>query len=173
MLRLAGGQVESLFDELLPVEVRELPAELAVPDWLHLRRFCLLPLTARVPEESTVRKLVRRLGPGTVNELTRLVIGKAQREARFRARAVRIDATVVQADVRSPSEAVLASRARALAREGRRLAGRLRRPSRRVVDRSRQVGRTVRAISTTLARRTGRRTEEVVARNAKAGRALG
>src|SRR6266498_660208 len=139
MLRLAGEQVESLFDELLPVEVRELPAELAVLDrlladprllapiertwertarghgrptipmgsfvrlmvvkqrtgWgyetlvrevsdsLHLRRFCLLPLTARVPEESTVRKLVRRLGPEVVAELTRVVIGKACREARF------------------------------------------------------------------------------------------
>jgi hypothetical protein len=34
MLRLAGEQVESLFDELLPVEVRELPAELAVLDRL-------------------------------------------------------------------------------------------------------------------------------------------
>jgi hypothetical protein len=34
MLRLAGGQVELLFDELLPVEVRELPAELAVLDRL-------------------------------------------------------------------------------------------------------------------------------------------
>ena len=44
-------------------------------DSLHLRRFCLLPLTARVPDESTVRKLVRRLGPETVNELTRVVIG--------------------------------------------------------------------------------------------------
>ena len=29
MLRLSGGQVESLFDEVLPVEVRELPADLA------------------------------------------------------------------------------------------------------------------------------------------------
>jgi transposase, IS5 family len=160
MLRLAGGQVESLLDELLPVEVRELPAELAaldrlladprllapitqawaqtardhgrptipmgslvrlmvikqrtgwgyqtlvreVSDSLHLRRFCLLPLTARVPEESTVRKLVRRLGPATVNELTRVVIGKAQREARFVACAVRIDATVVEADIRYPTD---------------------------------------------------------------------
>jgi hypothetical protein len=34
MLRLAGDQVESLFDELLPVEVREVPAELAVLDRL-------------------------------------------------------------------------------------------------------------------------------------------
>jgi IS5 family transposase len=34
MLRLAGDQVESLFDELLLAEVRELPAELAVLDRL-------------------------------------------------------------------------------------------------------------------------------------------
>ena len=109
MLWLAGAQVESLLDELLPVEVQELPAELAaldrlladprllapigqaweqtarrhglptipmasfvrlmvikqrtgrgyqtlvreVSDSLHLRRFCLLPLTQQVPEEST------------------------------------------------------------------------------------------------------------------------
>jgi IS5 family transposase len=229
MLRLAGGQVESLFDELLPVEVRELPAELAVLDrlladprllapieqawaqtarrhgrptipmgsfvrlmvvkqrtgWgyetlvqevsdsLHLRRFCLIPLTRRVPDESTVRKLVRRLGPAAVDELTRAVIGKAQRETRFRARAVRIDSTVVEADICYPTDGVLALQgARALAREGRKLAGRLRGRAVRVVDRSRQIGKTVRAISKTLARRTGRRTEEVLALNAKAGRAL-
>ena len=206
MLRLAGGQVESLLDGLLPVEVRELPAELAVLDrlladprllapitqaweqtarghgrptipmasfvrlmvikqrtgWgyetlvrevsdsLHLRRFCLLPLTARVPDESTVRKLVRRLGPATVNELTRVVIGKAQREARFVARAVRIDAAVVEADIRYPTDGVLAWQgARALAREGRKLAGRLHDPTVRVVDRSRRIGKLVRAISKT------------------------
>jgi IS5 family transposase len=229
MLRLAGDQVESLLDELLPVEVRELPAELAVLDrlladprllapieqaweraarghgrptipmasfvrlmvikqrtgWgyetlvrevsdsLHLRRFCLLPLTARVPDESTVRKLVRRLGPATVNELTRVVIGKAQREARFVARAVRIDATVVEADIRYPTDGVLAWQgARALAREGRKLAGRLHGPTRRVVDRSRRIGKLVRAISKTLSRRTGQRVEEVLALNAKAGQAM-
>jgi len=42
----------------------------------------------------------------------------------------------------------------------------------RVVDRSRQIGKTVRMISRTLARRTGRRTDEVIALNAKAGRAM-
>jgi transposase, IS5 family len=229
MLRLAGGQVESLFDELLPVEVRELPADLAVLDrlladprllapieqawehaarghgrptipmgsfvrlmiikqrtgWgyetlvrevsdsLHLRRFCLLPLTQRVPEESTVRKLVRRLGPEVLAELTRVVIGKAQRETRFAARAVRIDATVVEADIRYPADGVLAWQgARALAREGRRLAGRLRSPTLRVVDRSRRIGKLVRTTSRTLARRTGQRTGEVLALNAQAGRAL-
>jgi IS5 family transposase len=229
MLRLTGGQVESLFDQLLPVEVRELPADLAtldrlladprllapieqawaqtarshgrptipmacfvrlmvikqrtgwgyqtlvreVSDSLHLRRFCLLPLTARVPEESTVRKLVRRLGPEVVNELTRVVIGKAQRETRFRARAVRIDSTVVEADIRYPTDAGLAWQgARALAREGRKLAGRLPSQTRRVVDRSRQLGRTVRAISRTLVRRTGQRRDDVMKLNAQAGRTL-
>jgi hypothetical protein len=34
MLRSAGDQVESLFDGLLPVEVREPPEELAVLDRL-------------------------------------------------------------------------------------------------------------------------------------------
>jgi transposase, IS5 family len=32
-----------------------------VSDSLHLRRFCLIALGARVPDESTVRKLTRRL----------------------------------------------------------------------------------------------------------------
>jgi IS5 family transposase len=144
-----------------------------VSDSLHLRRFCLLPLTQRVPDESTVRKLVRRLGSEVIAELTRAVIGKAQRETRFAARAVRIDSTVVEADIRYPSDGMLALQAaRALAREGRRLAGRLRSPSVRVVDRSRRIGKLVRAISRTLARRTGQRTGEVLALNAKAGRAL-
>jgi transposase, IS5 family len=229
MLRLAGDQVESLLDELLPVEVRELPAELAVLDrlladprllapiqqaweqtarghgrptipmgsfvrlmvikqrtgWgyetlvrevsdsLHLRRFCLLPLTQRVPDESTVRKLARRLGPDTVNQLTRVVIGKARREARFVARAVRIDATVVEADIRYPTDGGLAWQgARALAREGRKLAGRVPGQTVRVVDRSRQLGKTVRAISPTLARRTGQRRDEVMKLNTQAGQIL-
>jgi hypothetical protein len=49
-----------------------------------------------VPDESTVPKLVRRLGPEIIAELTRVVVGKAQRETRFRARVVRIDAAVIR-----------------------------------------------------------------------------
>jgi hypothetical protein len=45
-----------------------------------------------------------------------VVIGKAQRETRFAARAVRIDSTVVEADIRYPADGVLALQgARALA----------------------------------------------------------
>ena len=86
------------------------------------------------------------------------MIGKAQRETRFRARAVRIDSTVVEADVRYPTDSGLAADGvRTLAREGKRLAARVEGTRVRVRDRSRAVGKRLRAISRTLRRRTGRR----------------
>jgi transposase, IS5 family len=229
MLTLCGGQVECLWDEVLPIQARELPEDLArldavlsdplllgpiaatweqsardrgrpsismatfvrlmvikqrtgwgyetlvreVSDSLHLRRFCLIAIDQRVPEESTVRKLVRRLGAEVVRELTRVVISKAQRESRFRARAVRIDSTVVEADIRYPSDAMLALQgARALAREASKLAAMIKAKTPRVTDRSRSVGRAVRAISRTLARRTGQAKAGVMALNEHAGRLI-
>src|SRR6185437_4165744 len=85
---------------------RTLVAE--VSDSIHLRRFCRISLSERVPDESTIRKLTRRVGAETVNELTRMLIVEATRSRRFRARAVRIDSTVVAADVKYPTDAGLA-----------------------------------------------------------------
>src|SRR5271156_1554769 len=170
MLRLFAGQAECLWDVALPVEVRELPGDLAaldrllsdpgllrpiverfrqevlesgrsvvsdgrpaiagegfvrlmvlkaryrwgyrtlvaeVSDSIHLRRFCRISLSERVPDESTVRKLTRRLGPETVNEITRVLIVQATRSKRFRPRAVRIDSTVIEADVKYPTDSGL------------------------------------------------------------------
>lgn len=228
MLTLCGGQVECLWDEVLPVEVRELPDDLArldrvlsdrlllfpiaqawqesarergrpsvsmemfvrlmvvkqrtgwgyetlvreVSDSLHLRRFCLIAIDQRVPDESTIRKHARRLGPEVVAQITRMVIEKAQRETRFTGRAARIDSTVVEADIRYPSDAMLALQgARALAREGRKLQ-QLVAAKTRVRDRSRSIGKTVRAISKTLARRTGEAKAQVMALNEQAGRLI-
>jgi IS5 family transposase len=141
-----------------------------VSDSLHLRRFCLIALDMRVPDESTIRKLTRRLGHETVDEITRLVIAKAQRETRFIGRAVRVDSTVIEADIRYPSDAMLALQGtRALAREGRKLARMLKGATATVRDRSRSVGRTVRQISKTLARRTGEAKRQVIELNSKAG----
>jgi transposase, IS5 family len=144
-----------------------------VSDSLQLRRFCLIGIDQRVPCESTIRKLTRRLGPETVAELTRAVIEKALRERRFRARAVRIDSTVVEADVRYPSDANLCLQgARVLAGRGRRLAKRIGQAPTAIRDRSRAIGRRVRQISRTLARRTGQAKEAVIELNAEAGRLL-
>lgn len=144
-----------------------------VSDSLHLRRFCLIGITERVPCESTVRKLTRRLGAETVAELSRQVIAKAVRERHFRARAARIDSTVVEADMRYPSDGMLCLQgARALARQGRRLAERIGERGNAVRNRSRAVGRRLRQVSRTLARRTGQAREQVIALNAEAGRLL-
>jgi transposase, IS5 family len=212
VLCLVGEQVESLFDEALPIMVRELPGDLArldvllsdpvllepiaerweasavafgrptipmslfvrlmvvkqrsgwgyetlvreVSDSLHLRRFCGLSLTASVPHESTVRKLARRLGHEMIEEITRVLIEKAVRERRFVGRAVRVDSTVVEADVRWPSDAALALDAtRRLAREGARVGALLSSHGQRVQDRSRAAGRRLRLISRTAGRRLG------------------
>jgi len=236
MLTLHAPQAETLWDELLPIEARELPEDLAkidqllsdrellrpiaehwrrevietgravltdgrptiaiethvrlmvvkqrnqwgyetlvreVSDSIHLRRFCLIPLSERVPDESTVRKLTRRLGSETVAELTRALIDKATRERRFSARAARIDSTVVEADVRYPTDSGLAADGiRALAREARKLRPLAGRSASTVRDRSRAVGRRLRAISRTLPRRAGERKAEVLRLTGECGALL-
>jgi transposase, IS5 family len=236
MLTLLAGQPESLWDEALPIEVRELPEDLAaldglladpgllapivgrfrreviedrravlsdgrptiametyirlmvlkqryrwgyrslvaeVSDSIHLRRFCRISLSERVPDESTVRKLTRRIGSETVNELTRALIVEATRSKRFRARAVRIDSTVIEADVKFPTDAGLAAHGvRVLAREGNKLAKLVKEQRPRVRDRSRSMGRTLRGITRTIRRRSGEAKSEVLALTAKTGELL-
>lgn len=105
-------------------------------------------------------------------ELSRVVIGKAQRETRFRCRVVRIDSRVVEADVRYPTDSGLAADGvRVLAREGKRLAARAATAA-RVRDRSRAVGRRLRAISRSLRRRTGEAKVEVLALTGQTGQLL-
>lgn len=133
-----------------------------VSDSFHLRRFCLIPLTQSVPDESTVRKLTRRLGPEVVNELIRGSVRIAMRERHFRPRALRVDSTVVQADIRYPTDAGLAADAvRVLARIAREVLAAVPELGERVRDRSRSVGRRLRELGRTLKRRTGEAKAEV------------
>jgi transposase, IS5 family len=236
MLTLLAPQPESLWDESLPVEVKELPEDLAaldvllsdpelvwplverwqqefretgrlvltegrptialetyvrlmvlkqryrwgyrtlvaeVSDSIHLRRFCRISLSDRVPDESTVRKLTRRIGAETVAEMTRALIVKATREKRFRPRAVRIDSTVIDADVKYPTDAGLASSGvHVLAREGRKLAKLIGEKKARVRDRSRAMGHKLRTITRTVRRRSGEAKQEVLKLTGKTGELL-
>jgi len=150
---------------------RALVAE--VSDSIHLRRFCRISLSGRVPDESTVRKLTRRIGAETVSELTRALIVKATRERRFRPRAVRVDSTVVEADVRYPTDAGLASAGvKLLVREGRTLAALIEEKRSRVRDRPRSIGRRLRAVNLTIRRRSGEAKGEVLKLTEEAGALL-
>ena len=236
MLTLVAPQPESLWDESLPLEVKELPEDLAaldvlladpellwplvecwrqefqetgrlvltegrptialesyvrlmvlkaryrwgyrslvaeVSDSIHLRRFCRISLSERVPDESTVRKLTRRVGPETVNEITRVLIVAATRSKRFRPRAVRIDSTVIEADVKYPTDSGLAAHGvKVLAREGKKLARLVKEQKRRVRDRSRSMGRALRAVTRTIRRRSGEAKSEVLKLTAQTGELL-
>lgn len=216
MLVLSGGQCESLFDLGLPIEVGELPADLAaldvllddpgllapieaawaaghrdrgrpsiamdrlvrlmvvkarsggwgyetlvreVSDSLHLRRFCRIALCDRVPDESTIRKLVKRLGPGVIDEITMHVLRRATSAGtgrRFVVRAARIDSTVVESDIRYPTDLGLAQdAARMLAAEAKRTADLAGDGAPRVTDRCRSIGVKLRKLNRSIAGRTG------------------
>src|SRR5450755_3475054 len=236
VLTLVAEQPECLWDEALPIEVRELPDDLAaldrllanpallgpiverfqreviedrravltdgrptiametyvrlmvlkqryrwgyrplvgeVSDSIHLRRFCRISLSERVPDESTVRKLTRRVGADTVNDITRVLIVAATRSKRFRPRAVRIDSTVIEADVKYPTDAGLAAHGvKVLAREAKKLARLVKEQKRRVRDRSRSMGRTLRAVTRTIRRRSGEAKAEVLKLTAQTGELL-
>lgn len=226
MLRLQGARTATLWESLLPEDVRVLPADLAaldelladplllapfrahwereitagvhrlglaegrptipmetylrlmilkhrhgwgyeslvreVADSFHLRRFCLLDLVQAVPEESTVRKLTRRLGPEVTDELIRCVIDKAVRTRRFRARALRVDSTVTEADIRYPTDVGLAGDAvKMLARVAKRVRAAVPAATQKVRDRSRAVGKRAREIGRTLSKRTGQAKQAV------------
>ena len=185
MLTLWAAQAECLWDESLPVEVKELPADLAELDGVLGDPELMMVLLERwrqevvdtgravlsdgrptIAMETYVRLMVLKAGIGggtgcwwrrcrtrsicagsagsagragagrvdgpqvdprigaeTVNELDAIVDRDGMREKRFRPRAVRIDSTVVEADVRYPTDADLASHGvRVLAREGAKLA---------------------------------------------------
>jgi transposase, IS5 family len=93
-----------------------------------------------------------------VDEITRVVIGREVREKRFTARALRVDSTVVEADVRYPNDAALATDAtRVLAREAKKLIGLA------------GAGRRLRQISRSVARRTGEAKTTVLRLTGEAG----
>ena len=131
-----------------------------VSDSLHMRRFCRFGLWDRVPDESTIRKLVRRLGADVIEDICAQVIAAATSSRagarRFVVRAARIDSTVVESDIRYPTDLGLAQdAARALAREAATARGLVGAGAVRVQDRSRAIARRLRRVNRSVAARTG------------------
>jgi transposase, IS5 family len=197
---------ESLWEAVLPAELRELPAELAkvdtildddrflrpfrarltatigrptipiesylrlmylkhryglgyetlckeVADSFTWRRFCRIGIEGRVPDPSTLMKLTKRLGPELLEELNAELLALAVERKLLRSRRLRVDTTVVESDVRYPTDSGLSAHAVSrLTRLTRRLQQRGLAPRTRLRDRRRSVGKRVRRISAALAR---------------------
>ena len=134
-----------------------------VCDSVHLRRFCLIGLGDRMPDESTLRKLVIRLGADTVEQVVGVVISSSAEQTKFRARAIRIDSTVVEADIRYSTDAGLAADGIGLlARFAREVAGLAGERAPRVCDRSRRAHGRLRQLGRSLKRRTAEAKQEVL-----------
>jgi transposase, IS5 family len=192
---------ESLWEAVLPAELRELPAELGrvdavldddrflapfrtrltarigrptipietylrllylkhryglgsetlckeVADSFTWRRFCRVALDGRVPDPSTLMKLTKRLGPELCEELNAGLLSLAVERKVLRSRRLRVDTTVIEADIRRPTDSGLCAHAVSrLTRLARRIKGAGLAPRSRLRDRRRSVGKRVRAIS--------------------------
>jgi transposase, IS5 family len=192
---------ESLWEAVLPAELRELPAELAkvdaildhdrflapfrsrltatigrsaipvetylrlmylkhryglgyetlckeVADSFTWRRFCRIALGGRVPDPSTLMELTKRLGPGLLEELNAELLSVAVERKVLRSRRLRVDTTIVEADIRGPTDSGLCAHAVSrLTRLARRVQAAGLAPRSRLRDRRRSVGKRVRAIS--------------------------
>jgi len=119
-----------------------------VADSFTWRRFCRIALGGRVPDPSTLMKLTKRLGPGLLEELNAGLLSLAVERKLLRSRRLRVDTTVVEADIRSPTDSGLCAHAVSrLTRLAKRIKAAGLARDVRLRDRRRSVGKRVRAIS--------------------------
>jgi IS5 family transposase len=124
-----------------------------VADSFTWRRFCRIALDGRVPDPTTLMKLTKRFGPELVEELNAELLRLAVERRVLRSRRLRVDTTVVEADIRSPTDSGLCAHAVSrLTRLGKRIKAAGLAPTARLRDRRRSVGKRVRAISAAHAR---------------------
>src|ERR671931_208966 len=119
-----------------------------VSDSFTWRRFCRIALDGRVPDPTTLIKLTKRLGPEPLEELNGELLALAVERRVLRSRRLRVDTTLVEADIRSPTDSGLCAHAVSrLASLARRVKATGAASKARVRDRRRSVGKRVRAIS--------------------------
>ena len=133
-----------------------------VADSIGWRRFCRIPLDRPVPHPTTLVKLVRRAGPEVIEQLNAALLGKLADDRLLRGRKLRVDTTVVEADIDHPTDADLLEKAvRKLGGLVRRVKGRGAATRTGFRDRSRSAGRRLKQISRSLRRRTGQAPAEI------------
>jgi IS5 family transposase len=117
-----------------------------VADSISWRRFCRIGLDRPVPHPTTLVKLVRRAGPEVIQELNAALVEKLVGDRLLRARKLRVDTTVVEADIDYPTDADLLEHAvRKLGGLVHRIKGRGAASRTRFRDRGRAAGRRMQA----------------------------
>jgi transposase, IS5 family len=139
-----------------------------VSDSITWRRFCRIPLDGRVPHPTTLMKLTARCGEGAVAGLNGALWAKAAQAKLLRTARVRVDTTVIAANVVYPTDSgLLAKAVGKLVRTVRRVQAAGGATQTVVTDRRRAAARRVRQIASKLRTRSklGREeTTEVIRR---------
>ena len=128
-----------------------------VADSLSWRRFCRIRLEGGVPHPTTLMKLTRRFGTSTIDDLNATLLEAVVEKKVLRSRRLRVDTTVVEADVRYPTDSGLCAHAvsrltravKAVKSTGLAVGTRFR-------PRVKEAGEAVRRMSHTLGRVRGR-----------------
>jgi IS5 family transposase len=133
-----------------------------VSDSIGWRRFCRIGLDRPVPHPTTLVKLVGRAGPEVIAQLNGALLAKLAQDKLLGGRKLRVDTTVVEADIDYPTDAgLLADAVGKLGGLVRRVKARGAASQTRFRDRGRAAGRRMRKLGQTLRRRSGDAMAEV------------
>jgi IS5 family transposase len=71
------------------------------------RTFCRIGLMDRAPKKATLADNIKRVGPETLEQVNQLIIGHAQKKGVENGKKVRIDSTVIDANIHHPLDSNL------------------------------------------------------------------
>ena len=135
-------------------------------DSLSWRRFCRVPLGEKMPHPTTLMKTTKRCGESTVEALNEALLAKAVAAHVVKSDKVRVDTTVVEANVAYPTDSgLMAKGVTKMAGIVKALKGMGLATRTRARDRTRSMRRRAHAIGTWLRRRTDEAKDEVKAIN--------
>lgn len=135
-----------------------------VSDSITWRRFCRIPLEARVPHPTTLMKLTTRCGSAAVTGLNETLLARATEAKVLRTTTLRADTTVVPANVSYPTDSGLLAKAiRRIAATEKRIQAAGGATRTRVRDRSRAAGKRAHSIGAKLRSRSALGRDEALA----------
>jgi IS5 family transposase len=122
-----------------------------VSDSITWRRFCRIPFDGVVPHPTTLMKLVTRCGTAAVEELNEALLAKAAQAKLLRTTRVRVDTTVLPANVSYPTDSgLLAKAVRRIAANARRIQAAGGATRTKVRNRSRTAGKLAYQVASKL-----------------------
>ncbi|VBA30470.1 hypothetical protein LAUMK35_04750 [Mycobacterium pseudokansasii] len=122
-----------------------------VTDSITWRRFCRIPLDGSVPHPTTLMKLTTRCGPTAIDGLNEALLAKAAQAKLLRTNRIRVDTTVVPANVAYPTDSGLLGKAvRRIGAAAKRIQAAGGATRTKIRDRSRAAGKRAHAIGAKL-----------------------